>query len=156
MTDKLSPHFKLAEFIKSDTAKRMGNENLPTPEHLANLTFTAENMELVRSLLGFPILISSGYRNPEVNRAVGGVPNSQHALGLAVDFSCPRFGSNFEVAKKISESNIQFDQLIYEVTNTGTWIHISFSKDRKPRRSVLTQDKRKPSGQQYLTGIKNI
>lgn len=154
---KLSPNFSLAEFIKSDTAKRLGNDNAPTPEHRHNLVFTAENMERVRALLlNNPILISSGYRNPVVNRAVGGVPNSQHALGQAVDFSCPKFGSNFDVAKKIAESDLPFDQIIYEVSSTGTWVHISFVKGRIPRRSVLTQDKRKPSSQQYSTGIHNV
>src|ERR1700752_805562 len=83
---QLTKHFWLEEFTLSSTAVALGVENLPTPIHLENLRKLAEKMELVRSLFNQVIEITSGYRNPEVNAAVGGVPDSAHALGLAADF----------------------------------------------------------------------
>ena len=138
---RLSQHFNLNEFTRSDAARRIGNENKPEPHHLDNLKVLAAKMERVRSILGgHPILISSGYRNPKVNAAVGGVPNSDHAQGLACDFSCPKFGNNFEVAKAIADSDLMFDQLIYEVgRNGGTWVHIGFGP--RDRRMILTEKK---------------
>lgn len=137
----LTPNFKLSEFTHSATANRIGNANKPEDHHLENLKHLAQNMELVREILGNkPINISSGYRNPVVNKAVGGVPTSGHALGLACDFSCRGFGDNFEVATAIADSDLNFDQLIYEVDQWGgTWVHISF--DPRMRRQVLTEKK---------------
>lgn len=138
---RLSPHFVLREFTKSATADSMRNSNTPTPEHLENLKHLASQMEQVREILGGnPIIITSGYRNPEVNRAVGGVPNSSHAQGQAVDFHCYSFGSDYEVANAIAASNLQFDQLIYEVgRNGGTWVHLGFGP--RMRRQVFTEKK---------------
>jgi len=95
---------------------------------------SAFGMEGVRTLLGAPIIISSGYRSPEVNKAVGGAKNSQHTKGEAVDFICPGYGSPLKICKAIAASGIKFDQLIQE----GTWVHISFSDAN--RREVLTAD----------------
>lgn len=125
MTTNLTQHFTLQELIFSQTAARKGIDNTPTQAIIQNLRRTAEQLEVVRTLLGGkPILISSGYRCPALNAAVGGSKNSSHMLGLAVDFTCPAFGSVFETAKAIAESDIDFDQLIYEF---GTWVHLGFS-----------------------------
>ena len=96
---------------------------------------TAQLLEQVRALLNKPILVSSGYRAPLVNRAVGGAANSAHMLGCAADFSCPAFGSPLEVAREIGQSDIVFDQLIYEFR---AWVHIAWSP--QTRRMVLTID----------------
>lgn len=132
----LSPHFTLAELTRSDTARAMGDDNLPGPQHLENLQHLAKGLEEVRALFGVPMEITSGYRNPRVNAAVGGVPNSDHALGLAADFHVQGM-TDFAAAKKIRDSNIRFDQLILE---HGRCVHISFHQ--RLRRQVLRQ----PSG----------
>src|SRR5258706_8215606 len=89
---KLSEHFTLAEFLVSTAAEKMGDPNTPTEEHLENLKQTAEGFEKIRSILGdCAIVITSGYRNPAVNKKVGGVKNSAHALGLAGDFRAAGF-----------------------------------------------------------------
>ena len=88
-----------------------------------NLTITAANLEKVRELLNHPIIISSGYRSPAVNRAVGGAATSAHTKGWAVDFICPGFGSPVQVVEKLKSSDLIFDQIIEE----GTWVHISFA-----------------------------
>ena len=93
----------------------------------------AATLEQVRSLLdNNSIRISSGFRCLELNRAIGSGDLSAHTLGYAVDFTCPKFGTPKEVANKIAESPIKFDQLIYE----GTWVHLSV--DPRNRREVLT------------------
>lgn len=119
----------------------MGNANSPEPHHLENLKRLAQVMEQVRTLLGNnPILITSGYRNPVVNRAVGGVPTSDHANGLAVDFHCRGYGSDFEVANAIANSTLAFDQLIYEVgRGGGTWVHLGVGQ--RMRQQVFTEKK---------------
>jgi hypothetical protein len=145
---KLSPHFTLAEFLKSETANARNIENtVANDEHMANLYTTASIMELVRAKLGNkPILVTSGYRCPELNAAVGGVPDSQHALGQACDFVCPQYGTPLEIAAAISQSTVPFDQLIYEKQGDSRWVHIS--QRPNPRRQVLTLHKG-----QYVPGI---
>src|SRR5690625_2282506 len=90
---KLPPHFRLSELTRSDTAAANNIDNSPSVEHLANLQRLAKTLENVRTVLGNnPVLISSGYRSPELNRAVGGSSTSDHSKGLAADFTCPGFG----------------------------------------------------------------
>jgi hypothetical protein len=93
-------------------------------------------LEAVRVRLGCaPVLISSGYRSPAVNAAVGGSRNSQHMTGQAADFTAPRFGSPAEVVAALVDSGVEYDQLILEF---GRWVHISFAD--QPRHQALTID----------------
>lgn len=131
---KLSTYFSLDEMIASDYAARHGMDNTPPKLELENLTYTAEMLDRVRSLLGVPVLVSSAYRSPAVNAAVGGAKTSQHMLGQAVDFTAPSFGTPQQVANAIRKSHIPFDQLILEY---GRWVHLSFVKSN-PRGHVLT------------------
>lgn len=130
---KLSAHFSLEEFIISSKALSMGIKNDPTPPHLENLKRLAERMEAVRALFNRPIEITSAYRNPQVNAAVGGVSTSAHAVGHAADFHVDGM-TDLEVAKAVRDSGLKFDQLIYEKSRC---VHISF--DPKLRRQVLRQ-----------------
>jgi hypothetical protein len=128
----LSPHFTLEEFTRSEAATRKGLDNTPDADTLEVLRSTAIGLEEVRALLDAPIEVTSGYRSPKVNSAVGGSATSQHCKGEAVDFRAPQFGTPLEICREIMASDIVFDQLIYE----GTWVHISFAS--QPRRSMLT------------------
>jgi zinc D-Ala-D-Ala carboxypeptidase len=130
---QLTKHFSLLELTHSSKAISMGNDNQPTPAHMANLQRLAEMMELVRALFGRPIEITSGYRNPAVNAAVGGVPTSHHALGHAADFHVDGL-HDLEAAKVIRDSALKFDQLIYE---RNRCVHLSF--DPGLRQQVLRQ-----------------
>lgn len=131
MTTWLSPHFALEELIA--TLHRQ-YDNHPPSTVRAVLAQTAMQMETVRHLLGdHPLSISSGYRCPALNRAVGGAVNSAHLAGHAVDFNCYRFGPPLKVCRAIAASDLPFDQLIEE----GSWTHISF--DPRSRRQVLTK-----------------
>lgn len=134
----LSEHFSAAEAIASDTATAKHIDNTMPDVVLITAQKAAFKLEKVRTLLGnVAIHINSWYRSPEVNRAVGGVSNSQHLTGEAIDFVCPAFGSPVDIAKKIMEARalINFDQLIME----HTWVHISFAiSNGKPRNQVLS------------------
>lgn len=141
MATQLTPHFTLEEFTDSQTAARNGIHNVPhisSPER-KNLLRCAATMEQVRTILGDkPILISSGYRSPTVNMMVGGSKGSFHMSGLAVDFSCPGFGTPYAICKKLEPHmrNLCIDQLIHEY---GTWVHLGLSAS-DPRHMALTID----------------
>ena len=142
----LSPHFSLAELVASQVATRKGIDNTPAAAVVANLARLAALLEQVRALVGAPIAISSGYRSPALNKAVGGAGNSAHVLGLAADISTSKLAPK-ALALLIRQSDIAFDQLIYE----GTWVHIGLSAGT-PRRQVLTA-KFAGGGVSYVAGI---
>ena len=143
----LSTHFSLDEFTASQEATRHNIKNTPSATVVENLRMLAALLEQVRTLLGsHSIHISSGYRSLMLNRAIGSNDTSAHVRGYAADFTCPAFGKPIEVAKEIAESNLKFDQLIYE----GTWVHISC--DPQNRRQLLTA-RFKDGHTYYTTGI---
>ena len=134
---KLSNYFTLEELLFSKTAARYGIDNFPGRGIIGTLISTAEKMDKIRDLLGHPILVSSGYRSPELNKKVGSSPSSQHTKGQAVDFICPRFGTPRKIVEAIIKSGIEFDQLILEF---NSWVHISFV-DSGSRNQALIIDK---------------
>lgn len=145
---KLSDNFTLEEMLASAEGARKGIKNVPTQDIIDHLRITSAGLEEVRSLLGSaPIHILSGYRCPELNRAVGGASGSAHMFGWAADFLCPSFGTPLEICKAIVASNIKFDQIIYE----GTWVHLSF--DPKMRHDVLTARFHKDAPTSYTKGL---
>lgn len=138
---QLTPHFTLEEMTDSQTAARKGIHNVPaaSSQERKNLERTAQVMEEVRTILGDkPILISSGYRSPAVNAAVGGSKDSKHQQGLAVDFSCPGFGTPKQICKKLEPQmrELGIDQLIHEY---DTWVHLGLTTGT-PRYMALTID----------------
>ncbi len=132
----LTPHFTLEEMTFSEAAARFGLSNAPGERELTNLRRIAGTMESIRVLLGFnPILVHSGYRSIPVNALVGGVPSSAHVKGLACDFVCPGFGSNYALAKKIEGSAILYDQVILEYG----WVHLGLAEIDPMRHESLTK-----------------
>lgn len=132
---QLTEHFTLAEMTVSETAARRGINNTPGPAALENLKRTCAVLEQVRSLVGGPIVVTSGYRGPEVNAAVGGSKTSAHMTGRAADMNRPGLTPR-QLAEKIVASKIAFDQIILEF---DSWVHIGIAEAGKtPRRQVLT------------------
>lgn len=126
----------LTRLCHSDTALRMGIPNQPDARQTRNLERLSDMLRQVSELLGAPLQITSGFRCDALNAAVGGVPDSQHVMGLAADFKCPQAGSALQVARLVANSDLPFDQLILEY---GRWIHLSIAAaDDLPRREVLT------------------
>lgn len=151
MPKMLTPHFSLDELIFSQTSARLGIDNTPDAAVLANLKRLAGVLEQVRAALGgTPIVISSGYRSPNLNKAVGGAQNSAHVSGLAVDFTAPHFGSVLATAKAIAKSDIAFDQMIFEY---GRWVHLGLATgSAPPRRQLLSIG----STHQYVSGLRVV
>jgi zinc D-Ala-D-Ala carboxypeptidase len=141
MTTYLTPHFTLEEMTYSETAARKGIPNVPkhgSPEYI-NLVRTCEVMEKVRTLLNDKvILVSSGYRSPAVNVAVGGASTSAHMSGLAADFHAPDFGTPKAICKHLHShmKALEIDQLIHEY---DTWVHLGLTNGT-PRNMALTID----------------
>jgi len=123
---QLTKHFYLSEFIRSGVAQAHGIGNTPSLEVVSNLQYLCQQvLEPLRLWADCPIVINSGYRCPELNRLVGGVPNSQHQTGEAADIRLPDKVTGQRYAEFILE-NCRFDQLLFERTSSGTcWLHVS-------------------------------
>ena len=143
----MTEHFSLNDFTISHTALRLGVDNTPPAGIIKNLENTAKKLELIRFLIGCPIIVLSGYRSDKLNFAIGGRPNSQHLTGEAVDIIAPRYGSPYDLAKRISENaaSLNFDQLILEFDK---WVHVSFNAT--PRNEVITIQSKNVG---YLKGL---
>ena len=129
MSTKVTMHFTIEELYASDTAKKKGIDNKPAVQQLINLVYlTAYVLEPLRVAMKEPISISSGYRCPRLNEAVGGVSNSQHMKGQAADLN---IGGDRAKGRKwfdYIKNHLPFDQLIWERNaRTGSeWVHVSF------------------------------
>jgi len=160
LNERLAPNFTLREFLVSGTADRHGIKNTPTPVHLINLKQTALIMQFIRDnvLSRNPVIITSAYRNPEVNRLVGGSSTSDHSNGLAADFRSPTFGNPFQIALAINahtEVMQLIDQLILEYATgfndlSRAWVHCGFGA--RKRQQLMTK---LPNGQ-FTTGIRLV
>ncbi|MDH6185471.1 D-Ala-D-Ala carboxypeptidase family metallohydrolase [Polaromonas sp. CG_23.6] len=137
---KLTQHFSLAELTASATAQRLGLDNTPAPELVPRLVLTAEMLERIRTTLGVPVTVTSGYRAPRVNHAVGGVTSSDHAQGHAADIVAPGYGSPFEVARLLAPlvSTLGIGQLILEGIKGKQWVHVSTRTPEKLANRVIT------------------
>jgi zinc D-Ala-D-Ala carboxypeptidase len=137
---KLSKNLALSEVTRSETAKRRGISNMPTPEHIENFKLLAEKVfQPIRDHFGVPIRISSGYRSKELNTAIGGSLSSQHCQGEAIDIDMDGTTvTNAEIFNYIKD-NLNFDQLIWEFgTDTNPdWVHVSYDSSGKQRKQIL-------------------
>lgn len=128
-------YFTIAELCRSNTADRLGVNNRCKQEHVTALIALVDNvLDPLREWYGKPLVVSSGYRCPELNKAVKGSATSQHMTGEAVDIDTGDRQQNkllFEYIKK----NLPFDQLIDE--SNFAWVHVSFRADGKNRKQVL-------------------
>ena len=137
---QLTQHFTLAELTKSSTAERLELDNTPPPEVLPALTRTAEMLERIRSSLGVPVTVTSGYRAWAVNKAVGGVTTSDHAQGRAADIVAPRYGTPLQIARALAPlvDVLGIGQLIYERFGSTSWVHVSTRVPDKRVNRVIT------------------
>ena len=148
METNITMHFTIEELYASDTAKRLGIQNKPSVREMVNLVYLAAYvLEPLRKAMGKPIKISSGYRCERLNKAVGGVYNSQHLKGqaadLCIDGDIQKGRKWFEYIRK----HLPFDQLIWEKNpKTGScWVHVSFVYPDfgKNRRQVINNLEKK-------------
>jgi uncharacterized protein YcbK (DUF882 family) len=132
-------YFTLQELTASATATRKGIDNTPSPEVTARLTALVANvLDPLREAWGKPIVVTSGYRSPRLNRAVGGAARSQHCKGEAADIRTlsNRRWENRQLYDLIRKLGLPYDQLIDEYDYS--WIHVSY-KEGANRHEVLHQ-----------------
>jgi hypothetical protein len=144
--ESLSPHLTLAEFTHSDTAARLGIDNSLAENLLEEAMLTGVMFERVRKALGAPMLISSGYRCLELNKAIGSGPSSDHPKAAALDFKAPRFGTPLAICKVLLPrmKELGIGQMIYE----HSWVHISTRAPIYLSNAVLTL-----AGKGYVRGV---
>ena len=129
-------YYTISELIKSDTAIKKKIWNGASREVEDNLiALVGAVLDPLRLFYGKPLHISSGYRNKELNRIVGGVWNSQHLTGEAADIDTGSKLENRRLAKMIVELKLPFDQLIDEAGYA--WVHVSYKRVGDNRGQIL-------------------
>jgi uncharacterized protein YcbK (DUF882 family) len=151
---KLSNNFVLSEFTKSQAAERLGVDNTPSQVVINNLKLLVSNvLQPVRDHYGKTMVISSGYRSPALNKAVGGAKTSDHMTGCAADIEIPGV-ANYDLAVYIRD-NLPFTQVILEFYTPGIpdsgWVHVSYDSGDL-RKQTLTAT-RKDGKTVYLQGL---
>lgn len=142
---KLSKYFSLEEFTRSDTARKLGIDNTPTPEHIANMSDFAVNLlDPLREAWGSPLIITSGYRGFYLNKAVNGSTSSAHCYGLAADL-IPANGKIKEFKAFVPKflKGRKYDQWIDETNlKKSEWGHLGYKdrKGRQRRQNLITRD----------------
>ena len=130
-------YFSITALVKSSTAKRLGIDNTPSDEIKNNLTLFIEKvLDPIREDWGSPIMVSSGYRCPELNKAVGGAKNSGHQYGYCADLQVKGDLRKFScfVIEWMMQHKMAFDELLYESSGGVAWCHFCWSgKDGKQR-----------------------
>ena len=127
----LSKNFTVAELSKSESATRQGIDNTPSMMVIDNLQQLVDNiLQPIRDKFG-PVVVTSGYRSPAVNKAIGGSTTSDHCKGYAADFEV--LGKDNKELALFIKDNLKFTQLILEFYRKGTpdsgWVHVSYNKD---------------------------
>lgn len=137
---QLTQHFTLEEFTRSAKAAQLGLDNTPPPELLPRLILTAELLERIRATLGVPVTVTSGYRSPKVNLAVGSSSGSDHPHGYAADIVAPAFGAPYEVARALAPlvSTLGIGQIILEGIKGKRWVHVSTHTPEKAINRIIT------------------
>lgn len=152
---QISKHLVLAELIRSESAKRLGINNMPTAEHIDNFKKLAENVfEPIRNHFNIPIHISSGYRSQSLNAAIGGSLSSQHCKAEALDLDMDGTSITNKQVFDYIKNNLSFDQLIWEFGSDGNpdWVHVSHNASGKQRKQVLKASK---SGSKTVYSVYN-
>lgn len=126
--EKLTPHFSVEELTWTSN-KEFKKQNCKV--EIGKLYMLAGFAERVREIIGYPLIVSSGYRCPELNKYLGGVATSQHCLCEALDVICKKMSVS-EMFDKINKSDLKYDQMIIEVNKSGDmWLHISIGSKKQ-------------------------
>ena len=136
---KLSEHFSLGELTKSGSHPEV--YNIPSHEAIANMKRLCQWLEVLRKRYNAPIIINSGYRSPQLNKKIGGVANSNHLTGCAVDIRVSGMEQLIRYAAILldyaEESHQDFDELLIEKNRYGAiWLHFAVRPSGN-RRKIL-------------------
>lgn len=133
-------YFELDEFINSSTAKKKGIDNIPSFEVVEHLDELVNNiLDPLRAAYGMPIRITSGYRCPELNKAVGGSSTSVHQIGYAADL---QVGGSFDkfvcfVVEWLRKTGTKFDQVLIESSKGTEWLHVGLKNNADQQRGII-------------------
>ena len=131
----MGKYFSIEELSASPTAHSRGIDNTPSERAIANMNAMITNLlDPLRALWGRAIRVNSGYRSPQLNRAVGGAEQSQHMRGEAADLTTGSCSDNRKLFNLICECGLEFDQLINE--HGYSWIHVSYSAGHNRRQII--------------------
>jgi zinc D-Ala-D-Ala carboxypeptidase len=140
---QLTANFTLDELTRTTT----GLPNVPSRSERAALLALAEHvLQPLRDALGQPVLVTSGFRSTAVNRAVGGVPSSQHRSGQAADIHVSGMTA-MALARRIVALGLPFDQLIEEF---GQWVHVSYGPLQRRQQLIAV---RREGRTRYMQGL---
>ena len=126
----LTPHFSLEELCVTSNKQLKATNLVEAEKNIGKMYMLAGFAERVREIVGKPLIITSGYRCPALNKAVGGASSSQHKLGEAIDFKCKGL-TNEQIACKIATSDLKFQQLIIEHSGGAAWVHIAIGSKKE-------------------------
>lgn len=139
MATRISKNFTLDELLASETAKQQHIINAPGVEEVCAMCALVHNvLQPLRDAMNEPIKIGSGYRCTRLNKAVGGVANSQHTKGQAADLCIDGDMAKGRKWFEWIKTHCDFDQLILEHNSKGSyWVHVSFRADGQNRHQVI-------------------
>jgi zinc D-Ala-D-Ala carboxypeptidase len=140
MKDKISKHISYREGVYSTTATRLGLDNTPNSEQLANMELVAKEIfEPLRAWVNGPIKINSFFRSPKLNKAIGGSSKSQHCKGQAIDIDDTLKRSSNSAMYRFIKNNLDFDQMIWEFGDDDNpdWVHVSYVSKKDNRNRCL-------------------
>lgn len=136
----ITKNFSLLELVSSETATRRGIDNKPSNAVVENLKRLVKNvLQPLRDWYGKSIIITSAYRSPKLNRAIGGSSTSDHCFGNAADFTV--LPSDYrKVVKQIIEQ-FEYKQLIIEFERDGypRWLHISYDPNNNRKQNLIAK-----------------
>ena len=137
VNEEMGKYFSIAEMTKSETADRKGINNRIPAKLLPNVNYLIDQvLDPLREWYGRPIYVNSGYRCPELNKAVGGSPYSFHLTGCAADIDVHSKAENGKLFEYIKE-HLPYTELGWE--GGGAWVHVALVKGREKEREVFYQ-----------------
>ena len=127
----LTPHFKLSELVETNNKELKEKNLISAQKEMGRMYQLAGFAERVREIVGYPLIVTSGYRCKELNIAVGGSLASQHLYGEAIDIVCKRLTVK-GLFNRIKKSDLKYDQMIIETNKAGAeWLHLSIGSKKQ-------------------------
>lgn len=130
-------YFSINELTRSSVAVAKNIDNTPNDEQLLNIQHLITNLlDVIREIWGGPIIVNSGFRNEQLNKAVGGVPTSNHLNGEAADITTGSIQGNLELFEKLSDIPVEYDEIINE--KGGKWLHVALRRNGNNRKKYIS------------------
>ena len=130
---KIGEYFWYSEMVRSETAERHRIDNTPPPEAMSNACYTAQVADCIREDLGLPMVVTSWFRAPKVNKKAGGSSTSDHMNGHTFDFCVP--GKKLQEVFDFIRDNYHYDQI--GINKRRNYIHYSIKREGN-REQVIT------------------